>query len=232
MATPPAPAPKRRRKGRGPSDSQETQKPADVVTTMSGVPANRVEPVPEFDAAEGYFHAPLPPPLLEDRDPVQASEESLASPLTAAEVGTEWLREHSKHWNYIPPSVERAVKEANARVIELAQVVSHTGSSLTAALKTFAKKADKLQRKYGDNPQEGEKALAAINVGIKRSLADAKTSMQHITSALSLLAENHFELARRERQSLRTMTVHSRLHKTYQPDVPGSSLVKDPFINV
>lgn len=232
MATPPAPAPKRRRKGRGPADPQETPKPADVVTTMSGVPANRVEPVPEFDAAEGYFHAPLPPPLLEGRDLAEASEELLASPLAASELGTEWLREHAKHWNYIPPSVERAVKEANTRIIELAQVVSHTSSSLTTALKAFAKKSDKLQRKYGDKQQEGENALAAITVGIKRSLADAKTSMQHITGALSLLAENHFELARRERQSLRTMTVHTRLHKTYQPDVPGSSLVKDPFINV
>lgn len=223
-----------RRRQTASKDPSSNVRPADPTALMGNVRAAVVEPVPEFNpsAADAYFCAPIP---VESRPSEPNAAEAAAVPrveVTAADIGLDWLKEHSRQWSYIPPCIEEAFAEADIQITEMCVSAAMSSSSLSDMLKRATKRMGKVARTDGSTEKDDViKQVTASHAELKRTLEEHRTGMKHIGEALSILVGNYAELVRRTRQSLRTVIVHSRQNATFQPDTPGASLLKDAFVN-
>lgn len=226
------PAPKRQRRANGSpkkrnSASRESQKTHNAVSIMSGVPAGFSEPIPEFNpqATDAYFFAPIPPPQGVSED---------APAVSQADVGTSWLKEQASHWTSMPKCIEEGFELYGTRLATLMEATADLSATMTSSFREATKGMEKTKRGEESNANKRKDpytALSTEHLSLKRELEKHRESMELIGATLALLTRSHTELVRRTRQSVRTVTVHTRLYPTFMPSTPGIGLLKDPFVN-
>ena len=109
--------------------------------------------------------------------------------------------------------------------------VASSSNGLSEMLKRIAKRMGKAARNDKEEVDATLKEVTGVHMELKRMLEDNRVSMRRIGEAVQILVSNYSELVRRTRQSLRTVTVHTRQNAIFQPDMPGASLLKDSFVN-